>query len=196
MAIQTSNFAAEFGQAAGGYFNFTMKSGTNQFHGSAYDYFVNEALNAGLPFTDRCAPDGPLHQHDTRQHIRNRVRRNDYGFTFGGPVRIPKVYNGTDKTFFFANFEQYRNSRLYYQRTVYGSNHGLPQWGFQCRAVQFLHRRRSGCTGGTCTPFNASLKPVPGYGSGGQHASAGADLRSLQHQAGQWHSGSHALCEQ
>ncbi len=44
VAIQTSNFAAEFGQAAGGYFNYTMKSGTNKFHGSGYDYFVNEAF--------------------------------------------------------------------------------------------------------------------------------------------------------
>jgi len=50
--VQTSNFAAEYGQVGGGYFNLTMKSGTNQFHGSAYDYFVNEALNAGQPFTD------------------------------------------------------------------------------------------------------------------------------------------------
>ncbi len=47
VAIQTSNFAAEYGQAGGGYFNYTMKSGTNQIHGSAFDYFVNEALNAG-----------------------------------------------------------------------------------------------------------------------------------------------------
>jgi len=52
VAVQTSNYAAEYGQAGGGYFNFTMRSGTNQFHGSAYDYFDNEALNAGLPFTD------------------------------------------------------------------------------------------------------------------------------------------------
>ncbi len=44
VAIQTSNFNAEYGQAAGGYFNYTMKSGTNQLHGSAYDYFVNEAF--------------------------------------------------------------------------------------------------------------------------------------------------------
>ena len=61
VAIQTSNYAAEFGQAGGGLFNFTMKSGTNQFHGSGYDYFVNEALNAGTPYTDdgkghRCVP--------------------------------------------------------------------------------------------------------------------------------------------
>jgi len=46
VAVQTSNFAAEYGQVGGGYFNFTMKSGTNQFHGTAYDYFDNEALNA------------------------------------------------------------------------------------------------------------------------------------------------------
>jgi len=113
VAIQTSNFNAEYGQAAGGYFNYTMKSGTNQFHGSGYDYFVNEALNAGLPFTDRCTQDG---QYCTaigdRQHIRNRVRRNDYGFTFGGPVRIPKLYNGRDRTFFFVNFEQFRQGNV------------------------------------------------------------------------------------
>jgi hypothetical protein len=113
VAIQTSNFAAEYGQAAGGYFNYTMRSGTNSYHGSAYDYIVNEALNAGLPFTDRCVQDGRFcTATDTRQHVRNRVRRSDYGFTLGGPVKIPKVYNGTDKTFFFFNFEQYRNSNF------------------------------------------------------------------------------------
>ena len=74
VAVQTSNFAAEYGQAAGGYFNYTMKSGTNAFHGSAYDYLVNEALNAGLPFTDRCTQDGAYCTPNTadRQHIRNR----------------------------------------------------------------------------------------------------------------------------
>jgi len=53
VSIQTSNYAAEFGQAGGGVFNTTMKSGTNQFHGGAYDYLVNEALNAGTPNTKR-----------------------------------------------------------------------------------------------------------------------------------------------
>jgi hypothetical protein len=113
VAIQTSNFNAEFGQAAGGYFNYTMKSGTNTYHGSGYDYLVNEALNAGLPFTDRCTQDGKYCTAiGDRQHIRNRLRRNDYGFTFGGPVRIPKLYNGRDKTFFFVNFEQFRQGNV------------------------------------------------------------------------------------
>jgi hypothetical protein len=109
VAVQTSNYAAEYGQAGGGYFNFTMKSGTNQLHGSAYDYFVNEALNAGLPWTDA----GATNSLKAGQHIRNAQRRNDYGFTVGGPIRIPKVYNGANKTFFFFNFEQYRENRLF-----------------------------------------------------------------------------------
>ncbi|MBV9507509.1 MAG: TonB-dependent receptor [Acidobacteriia bacterium] len=102
VAIQTSNYAPEYGQAGGGYFNYTMRSGTNQLHGTAYDYFDNEALNAGLPFTDNGAGG----------HIRNTVRRNDYGFTLGGPVWLPKIYNGKDKTFFFFNFEQFRENQV------------------------------------------------------------------------------------
>jgi len=96
-AVQTSNYSAELGQAGGGLFNLTMRSGTNQYHGTAYEYFVNEALNAGTPFTD----DGNGHL------LRPRQRRNDYGFNFGGPVLIPKLYDGHDKAFFFFNFEHF-----------------------------------------------------------------------------------------
>jgi len=99
-AIQTSNYAAEYGQVGGGMFNVTMRSGTNQFHGSAYDYFVNEVFNAGNPFVTGSPLGNP----------RARARRNDYGFTLGGPVDIPKVYNGRDKTFFFFNWEQFREA--------------------------------------------------------------------------------------
>lgn len=108
VAIQTSNFAAEYGQAGGGYFNYTMKSGTNQIHGSGYDYFVNEALNAGLPFTDA----GTTNSAKAGQHIRNALRQNDFGFTLGGPIFIPKIFNGHDKTFFFFSFEQFRQSAV------------------------------------------------------------------------------------
>ena len=103
VSIQTSNFAAEYGQVGGGYINYTMKSGTNQLHGSAYDYFQNEFLNAATPFTVNPSGTG---------HLKNELRRNDYGFTLGGPIRIPKVYNGKDKTFFFFNFEQFRQNTL------------------------------------------------------------------------------------
>ncbi len=96
-AVQTSNYAAEYGQAGGGFFNITMKSGSNRFHGSAYDYWINEALNASTPFLN----------------TKNRQRRNNYGFTLGGPVWIPKVYDGHEKTFFFFNFEQFRENVTY-----------------------------------------------------------------------------------
>ncbi len=95
-AIQTSNYAAEYGQAGGGVFNVTMRSGTNQFHGSGYDYFSNEALNAYGSFT----------------HTRGRFRRNDYGLTVGGPVWIPKVYDGRNKSFFFFSWEDLPQSTL------------------------------------------------------------------------------------
>src|SRR5580698_651950 len=112
VSVQTSNFAAEYGGAGGGYLNFTMKSGTNQYHGTAYDYFVNSALNAGLPFTANCNEENNCATNPNSGHIKNVVKRNDYGFTLGGPVRIPKLYNGKDKTFFFFNFEQFRQSTV------------------------------------------------------------------------------------
>lgn len=96
--LQTSNFSPEFGQVIGGLFNFTARSGTNQFHGSAYDYSTNEDLGAGQPFTD--SGHGHL--------LRPPNRQNDFGGSIGGPVWIPKVYNGHDRTFFFFNYEMYR----------------------------------------------------------------------------------------
>jgi hypothetical protein len=99
ISVQTSNFQAEYGQVAGGLFNFTTRSGTNQLHGSAYGYFVNEALHAGRPYTD----DG------SGRHIRPKDRKQDYGASLGGPLYIPKVYDGRNRTFFFANIEKYVN---------------------------------------------------------------------------------------
>ena len=99
VALQTSNFAPEFGQVVGGLFNFNSKSGTNYFHGSAYEYLANDDLNAGVPFTS-IAGNGHL--------IRPAVRRNDFGFSVGGPAYIPKVYDGRNKTFFFFAWEGYK----------------------------------------------------------------------------------------
>src|SRR5262245_54667498 len=109
VAIQTSNYDAEYGQAGGGYFNYTMKSGTNSFHGSVFDYWVNEAFNAGTPFSDRTTI------RDTAragQHLRNSQRKNDYGFSLGGPILLGKMYDGHNKSFFFFNFEQFRESQF------------------------------------------------------------------------------------
>ena len=105
IAFQTSNYAAEFGQAGIAVINMTMKSGTNQYHGSGYDYFVNEDLNAGNPFSSTA-------QGEPGKY-RPRNRRNDFGGTLGGPIVIPKIYNGHDKTFFFFSYEQFLETTQY-----------------------------------------------------------------------------------
>jgi hypothetical protein len=98
MTVHTSNFAAEYGQVAGGVFNLTAKSGTNTFHGSLFDYFVNEYFGAAIPYTD----DG------NGNKVKSRNRRNNFGGSLGGPILIPGLYKGRNKTFFFFSFEQFR----------------------------------------------------------------------------------------
>src|SRR5262249_37291394 len=96
-----SNFAPEYGQVSGGMFNLVAKSGTNQFHGSAFEYFVNEDLSAGIPFTN--SGNGHL--------VRPKNRRHDYGGSVGGPVWIPKLYNGRNRTFFFLAYEKFHQNQ-------------------------------------------------------------------------------------
>lgn len=104
-AIQTSNYAAEFGQAGSAIMNITMKSGTNSYHGSLYEYWTHEKLFAAQPLLNQLNFD-PARL--ASGNPRPKTRRNDYGFTIGGPVWIPKLYNGRNKTFFFVNWEQFR----------------------------------------------------------------------------------------
>jgi hypothetical protein len=80
------NYSAEFGIGGGSQFNVITKSGTNDLHGSAYYFHRNDKLNARNYFLPTRPP----------------FRGNDYGFTVGGPVVIPKVYDGHNKTFFFV----------------------------------------------------------------------------------------------
>ncbi|MBZ5576642.1 MAG: hypothetical protein LAP40_08810 [Acidobacteriia bacterium] len=96
LSIQTSNYAAEYGQAGAGLINYTTKSGTNQYHGSGYDYIANEFFNASQAYS----------------HLTPKLRRQNGGGTLGGPVYIPKIYNGHDKTFFFFNYEFFKETGL------------------------------------------------------------------------------------
>jgi hypothetical protein len=96
--VMTSTLPSQFGRTSGGAESFTTKSGSNSYHGTAYDLFRNEDLNANSWFNNLYAAPKGLD------------RKNDYGGTLGGPVRIPKVYNGRDKTFFFFSWEQYRQT--------------------------------------------------------------------------------------
>ncbi len=91
--VDTNGFKAEYGQAGGGVMTFASKSGTNQLHGSAYDFLRNDAMDARNFFAAR----------------RSIYRQNDFGFTAAGPVYIPKLYDGRNKTFFFVSYEGFRN---------------------------------------------------------------------------------------
>ena len=97
--VTTATPTAQYGHTSGGVESFTTKSGTNGYHGSVFELFRNEALDANSWDNDFFAVKKP------------RDRQNDFGGTLGGPVRIPKLYDGHDKTFFFFAWEQYRNRR-------------------------------------------------------------------------------------
>jgi hypothetical protein len=90
-------FAAEYSRTGGAAFNVVLKSGTNKLHGDIYEYLRNDATNARNPFTS-IDSEGKI--------IKSRqLRFNNFGGTLGGPVVLPHIYNGKDKTFFFFSWD-------------------------------------------------------------------------------------------
>lgn len=98
MKVQINTYDAEFGRAAGGVLNAIVKSGTNQFHGSMYEFWRNDILEANSFLNNRIDEDKP------------RQRYNLFGASAGGPVYIPKVYDGRNRTFVFGSWESIRQS--------------------------------------------------------------------------------------
>src|ERR1039457_513309 len=95
--VDTNGFKAEFSHAGGGVMTFVTKSGANRFHGSAYEFLRNNDFDANDWFSNKLG------------RARQIYKQNDFGFTFGGPVWIPKIYHGKNKTFFFFSLEGVRN---------------------------------------------------------------------------------------
>ncbi len=106
--VQTSGMSAEYGHTSGGVFNFALKSGTNDIHGSSFYYTRNEALNANTWMNNWRLSRNP---NDFRSE-RARDRQNLYGGSLGGPVYIPKIYDGRNRTFIFGAYEQFNQERL------------------------------------------------------------------------------------
>jgi hypothetical protein len=99
--VQTNTMSSEFGFTLGGVINLVTKSGSNQYHGSLYEFFRNDALDANLWSNNRAnRPKQPL-------------RYNQFGGAIGGPIRLPgKIfgplgYDGRERSFFFFNYEGY-----------------------------------------------------------------------------------------
>ena len=105
---------AEYNRTTGGFENFVTKSGSNAFHGSGYEILRNTALDANLWFNGGNRALQCVGANDTPACAATFAtpvdRKNDYGVTFGGPVWIPKVFNGKDKVFFFFAWEQLKYS--------------------------------------------------------------------------------------
>src|ERR1700716_77007 len=90
--VQTNGYSAEYGRGNGAVLNATIKSGTNQFHGSVFEFFRNDKLDARNFFELK----------------RGAYQRNQFGATFGGAVSIPHLYDGRDRSFFFVDYEGLR----------------------------------------------------------------------------------------
>src|SRR5205085_3420778 len=130
--VMTNTYDAQYGRTSGGIINVTMKSGGNDFHGTAYDFlrryqwdanqFANNARGRFTTDPNAKAPDVIVPASDPRvgQEVAPRFARDaitkenlgghrldDYGFFLSGPVRIPKLYDGRDKTFFMFTMQRY-----------------------------------------------------------------------------------------
>jgi outer membrane receptor protein involved in Fe transport len=90
--FQTNGYSAEYGRLAGGVVTMVLRSGTNQFHGSLFEYVRNDFFDARNFFDVQ----------------KSELRRNQFGGTISGPLMIPKLYNGHDKTFYLVSWESYR----------------------------------------------------------------------------------------
>ena len=128
--VLQSNFSPEFGESGDGIVSLTVKSGTNQFHGSAYDYLRNRVLDANS------------WKNNTTGNKKGINTQNDFGFTAGGPVYFPHLYHGKDKTFFFFAYEGFRF------RTGSNQLRDLPNENF--RKGDFSALCQTGFAGGTC----------------------------------------------
>jgi hypothetical protein len=96
--INTSTYSAEYGRTPGGQIALQTRSGTDTLHGSLFDYLRNDALDANNWFNDHTAP----------ITAKTAERQNDFGGTLGGPVELPRIYDGRHRTFFFFNYEGLR----------------------------------------------------------------------------------------
>ena len=92
-SIQSSTFDAQYGRNVGGVVNVVTRSGSNQLHGSLFEFLRNKSLNAANFFSGRDA-----------------LKRNQFGGSFGGPIYIPKLYDGRNRSFFFFSYQGTRIS--------------------------------------------------------------------------------------
>lgn len=104
--VMTGAYDAQYGRTGGGVINISIKSGTNRWHGSGYEFLKRTSLNANT------------FANNSRKAQRQGNALDQYGFTVGGPITIPRLYSGKDRTFFFFAYEGYREDTYYPSESI------------------------------------------------------------------------------
>jgi outer membrane receptor protein involved in Fe transport len=148
-----NNYTAEYGRNGGGTISVVIKSGTNSIHGSLYDYIRNDAFNASDFFDNAQGNQRPV------------LKRNQFGGTIGGPITLPRLFNGKDRFFFFFAYQGQRQTATehpgfvstYTPAQLAGdfSNGGAPDPGVVCFLTGFF-------PGGAPCGFDQNGNPIPG----------------------------------
>jgi outer membrane receptor protein involved in Fe transport len=102
--LLTSNYEAEFGRNTGSVINVVTRSGTNDFHGNARIFYRPTFLSAARYFDKAISRSRPLTEEED-ENLKRRFERKEFGGNIGGPVWIPGLYNGRERTFFFVDYE-------------------------------------------------------------------------------------------
>jgi hypothetical protein len=132
--MQSGNYPAQYGSYLGVHVNMVSRAGTNDFHGVVYDYIKNTVFNAHNFFDTATTKKAPLNY-------------NQWGFTLGGPVIIPKLYNGRNKTFFFGSYEKL-NQKAQSAGTSTVLTQAMESGDFSALAT--FDPVSGACTGGIC----------------------------------------------
>jgi outer membrane receptor protein involved in Fe transport len=142
--VQSETYSAEYGFSAN-QVNIVSKSGSNQLHGTVFEFLRNDAFDAKAPF----------------QSAIPELRQNQFGFVVGGPIYIPKVYDGRNKTFFLVNYEGWRIRNGINQSTFNVPNPAWLQGDFSASGLS-----PAVAAGGTCIPsatqFCMPIDPTTG----------------------------------
>ncbi len=145
--VNSSSYSAEYGLSPGGQFAFQTRSGTNELHGTVFDYLRNDTLDANNWFNNYTTP-------ITRK---TAERQNDFGGTFGGPLFIPRVYNGKDKSFLFVSYEGLRLAEPQAALTTY-----VPSTALRQAAPAVLQPVLNAFPVATGAPLSNGLAPFTG----------------------------------
>lgn len=111
--VQTSSYSAEYGQNSGAIVQVALKAGTNQLRGTLFEFLRNDSVDAKDYFLNFQLPAG------AKQQSKNRLRRNQFGAFLSGPVVLPKIYNGRDRTFWSFNWEAKHETQESVQETFW-----------------------------------------------------------------------------